>query len=89
MKFIIKNSSHSTLCLGYKEMYIEETMNTKFLVIQIDNHINWKIHIELMIPKLSGACYAIMLMSHISNIYMPNLLCILPFYYKIRSNFLG
>jgi len=41
MKFITKNSSHSTLCTGYKEMYKEETINTKFLGIQIDNHINW------------------------------------------------
>jgi len=41
MKFITKNSSHFTLHTGYKEMYIEETMNMKFLGIQIDNHINW------------------------------------------------
>ena len=58
MKFITKNSSHSTLHIGYKERYIKETMNTKFLVLQIDNHINWKNHIEQMIPKSSGTCYA-------------------------------
>jgi len=45
MKFITKNSSHSILRIGYKEKYIEETMNTKFLGVQIDNHINWKNHI--------------------------------------------
>jgi len=87
MKFITKNSSHSILHIGYKEIYTEETMNTKFFGIQIDNHINWKNHIEQMIPMLSGACYAIRSMSHISNIYAPNLLCILPFYYKIRVIF--
>jgi hypothetical protein len=41
MKFTTKNSSHSTLCIGYKEMCIEETINTEFLSIQIDNHLNW------------------------------------------------
>jgi len=40
MKFITKNSSHSTLHIGYKEKYIEDTVNTKFLGSQIDNDIN-------------------------------------------------
>ena len=43
-------------------------MSTKFLCLQIDNHINWKNHIEKMIPKLSGACYVVRSMIHISNI---------------------
>ena len=38
MKFKTKNSSHSALHTGYKEKYIEETMNTKFLGLQTDNH---------------------------------------------------
>jgi len=29
MKFITKDSSHSTLYTGYEEMYTEETLNTK------------------------------------------------------------
>jgi len=40
MKFITKNSSHSTLCIGYKVKYRKATENTKFLGLQIDNHIN-------------------------------------------------
>jgi len=40
MKFITKNSSHSTLHIGYKEKYIEETIDTKFLGLQTDNHIS-------------------------------------------------
>ena len=67
-KFIAKNSSHSTLLFGYKEKYVEETVNTKFLGLQIDNHVNWKKCIEQMIPKLSGACYTIRSMVHTSNI---------------------
>jgi hypothetical protein len=48
--------------------YIEQKVNTKFLGLQIHNHLNWKSHTEQIIPKLSGACYAIRLMGHISNI---------------------
>jgi len=51
MKFITKNSSHSTLHIGYKEEYVEETVNTKCLGLEIDNHIQWKNHTEQMIPK--------------------------------------
>ena len=69
MKFIIKNSSHSTLHIAYKEKHIEETESTTFLGLQIDNHINWKNHIEEMVPQLSGSCYAVRLTEHISNIY--------------------
>jgi hypothetical protein len=68
MKFTTKNSPQSTLHIGYKEKYIEETVITKFLVIQIENHINWKNHTEQMIPKLSGAGYAVRSMVHVWNI---------------------
>jgi len=38
---------------------MEVTVSIKFLGLQINNYINWKKHIEEMIPELSGACYAI------------------------------
>jgi hypothetical protein len=59
MKFITKNSAHTTLHIGCKEKYIEETVNTKFFGLQIYNLINWKIDILQIIPKLNGAmlCY--------------------------------
>jgi hypothetical protein len=41
-KFKPRISSHSALCIGYKEKYVEETVNTKFLGLQTENHINWK-----------------------------------------------
>jgi hypothetical protein len=53
IKFIVKNSSHSTLDIGDKEKCIEETLKMNFLGLQLDNHINWKNHIEEMIPMLS------------------------------------
>jgi len=56
IKFKTQNSSHSTLCVGYKEKLIHETVNTKFLGLQIDNHINWKNHIKQIIPKWGMLC---------------------------------
>jgi hypothetical protein len=47
---------------------VEETVNTKFLGLQIDNHVNWKNHIEQMILDLSAARYAVRSMVRISNV---------------------
>ena len=47
VKFITKSSSHTTLHIGFKENYIGETVNTKFLDLQIDNHLNWKNHLSI------------------------------------------
>ena len=68
IKFITKNSSHPTFRIGYTDRYIEETLNTKFVGLQIDKHLNWQNHIEQMVPKLSAACYAVMSAVCISNI---------------------
>ena len=67
MKFITKNSSHSTLYVGYREKYVEGKMNTKFIDLQTVD-INWKAQIEQMIPKLNVACYAVRLTLHIGYI---------------------
>ena len=37
MESIIKNLLHSALHIGFEEKYIEETVNTKFLGLPIDN----------------------------------------------------
>jgi hypothetical protein len=68
IKFITKNSSHSISRIGYKNRYIEEMVNTKFLGLQIDKHLNWKNHIEQLVPKLSAACYAMTSVVYIGNI---------------------
>jgi hypothetical protein len=68
MKFITKHSAHSTLPIGYKQKYTEQTVNTKFLGLQTEKHINWKNHNAQVTPQLSAACYAIQLTVHISNI---------------------
>jgi hypothetical protein len=45
-KFITKNSPLHNLSIGYKEKYMEETVNTKFLCLPIDKHLNWKNNID-------------------------------------------
>jgi hypothetical protein len=66
MKFITKNSAHSILLIGYKGKYIKETEYKFFFVYKLVN-INWENHTEEIIPKLSGACYAVRLIVQISN----------------------
>ena len=46
VEFVTKNSSYYTLLICYEENQIDETVNTKFLGLQIYNHINWKNNIE-------------------------------------------
>jgi hypothetical protein len=58
MKCVVNNSPHGALTIGYKDKYIEERLDTKFLDLQLDNHLNWKNHIDQTIPKLNAACYA-------------------------------
>jgi hypothetical protein len=67
MKFTKTNSPQyiSNICCNGK--YIEESVNTKYLGLQIDNHLSWSNHIDKLIPKLSGACYSVRCMLHISN----------------------
>jgi hypothetical protein len=42
IKCITKNSLQYLLNIGYSDKYIEEGLNTKFLGLQIDNHLKWK-----------------------------------------------
>jgi hypothetical protein len=56
MKFTTNNSAQSAIHIVYREKNTEETVNTKFLGLQIDNHLNWKNHIKEMMPKWSMLC---------------------------------
>jgi len=38
---------------------MKEKVNTKFLDLQIDNHIHWKNHIEQTVHELSTACHVV------------------------------
>jgi hypothetical protein len=59
VKFITKNSPQYPLGIGYNDKCVEESINTKFLGLQIYNHLNWKNHIDQLVPKFSGPCYAV------------------------------
>jgi hypothetical protein len=67
IKFITNKSSQYDLEICHDDKYIEESINTKFLGLQIGNRLKWKNHIDLMILKLSRSCYAIRSMSHMSS----------------------
>jgi hypothetical protein len=49
----------------------------------IDSHI-WKTHVDLLVPKLSGACYAVRYLSHISNINILKLIYFAYFHSLIK-----
>jgi hypothetical protein len=40
--FTIKNSPQYPFNITLDDKYIEEAINTKFHILQIDNHLNWK-----------------------------------------------
>jgi hypothetical protein len=51
IQFKTNNTPQYDLCIGCNEKYIKESENTKFLGLQIDNHLNWKNHIDQIVPK--------------------------------------
>jgi hypothetical protein len=61
------NVPQCPLSIGYNDKYTEESAQTQFLGLQIDNRLNWKNHIDQLIPKLSGACYAVRSLLHVGN----------------------
>jgi hypothetical protein len=84
MKFITKISPHCALRIDNRGKYIEETISTKFLDLQIDNHLTWKNRIDQMFSTLSGACYAVRSMYHISNINILKSIYFAYFHYIIK-----
>jgi hypothetical protein len=67
LNLITKNSPQHALCAGYNAKYTEETVNMKFLGLQVDNYLNWTNHIDKLTPNLSGAHYAVTARFHVSN----------------------
>jgi hypothetical protein len=66
IKFITKNSQYP-LNIRHNDKYVEDAVNTKFIGLQIGNHLNWKNHNNQLVSKLNGACYAVRFMLHINN----------------------
>ena len=42
-----------------KDNVIDDVKSPKFLGAHIDNHVNWKNHVEQILPKLSATCFLI------------------------------
>jgi hypothetical protein len=58
MKFCTTNKKCVNLRKEYVDKTIEEVETTKFIGLQVDSNLNWKTHIQYIIPKLSSACFA-------------------------------
>jgi hypothetical protein len=69
MKFTTNNETRINFNIGYDNKTIEEVLlTTKFLGLQIDSNLNWKKHIEYIIPKLSSACFAMRTVKPLLNV---------------------
>jgi len=55
IKFKPKTTAYVALDIYYKDNVIYEVKSTKFLDMHIDSHMNWKNHVEQILPKLSAA----------------------------------
>jgi hypothetical protein len=58
VQFTTKNKPKTHIKITYDNKYIITISNIKFLGIYINDTINWKNHIEYILPKLSAVCYA-------------------------------
>jgi len=67
IKFTPKTTAHVPLDIYYKDNVTNEVKSTKVLGMHIDNHMNWKNHVEQILPKLSAACFSIRNLIHTSN----------------------
>jgi hypothetical protein len=42
--------------ISYQNVEMKEVTNTNFLGLRLDQHMEWKTHIDLIITKISSAC---------------------------------
>jgi hypothetical protein len=91
IKFTPITLVHVCLDIYYKDNLIDEVKNTKFLGMYIDNHLNWKNHIEQILAKLSVAYFLIRgFNSHPKPGYsVYGVLCVLSLSTYIWNNLLG
>jgi len=53
------NTPTKEISISYNNMFISNTMNTKFIGLVIVHSLPWKDHITQLIPNLSKACYVL------------------------------
>ena len=69
MKFTPNNRQNETFQILHQNRLLIGTDNTKFLGLELDKNVNWKNHIQKILPKLSSACYLIRRMCPSCNIH--------------------
>lgn len=52
INFITNNSRQYALIIGYNIKCIQESVNTEFLLLQIDNHLTWINHIDTLTVQI-------------------------------------
>ena len=68
IKFSPSNFFQPQLILDHNNTIISEVPSTKFLGVQIDNHLNWKCHIDQILPKLSTVSFVNRQLSYILDL---------------------
>jgi len=51
----------------YDDQLMTEVLNFKFFGLHIEKHLDWRSHIEKLLPKWSTVCYTIRTLSSILN----------------------
>lgn len=66
IRFTTKNKEITEINLNYLDNSIQNVTSVKFLGFELDNKLNWKAHIHLIIKKLSSACYSLRCLSQLA-----------------------
>jgi hypothetical protein len=64
INFALIQSANPLLAVSFDNMIMNEVPEIKFLGIEIDNKLNWKSHLEYILPKLSSAVFIIRSLSY-------------------------
>jgi hypothetical protein len=59
MQFITKNGSLIDWNVGYCNKPVYNISNLKLLGLATGNIFSWKTHVDMIIPELSAACFAV------------------------------
>jgi len=68
IKFSPSHFLQSQLITEHNNTTKSEVVDTKFLSVQIDNHLNWKCHMDPILPKLSIAGFVIRQLFYVLNL---------------------
>jgi len=67
VEFCSKHYQDETFIINYQNNPIKESINTKLLGLKLYKHINWKKHINKILPKMRSACFVVRSMYTSSN----------------------